>query len=211
MRASGRPSAALPDRWFAMLLDAVPHVRWPARNLNLYKERLKSSRSGVQMVLKLIKCCSPCGSVGFAACSPFDIVNMSILGSEAWVPQEKHHKWCFRDIEAILCNANADAKQMQIQKTLSWDLKRLARQKRWAGYNSSRAFRRAWGVGRFAVGQGMYLAPVGLTAKCWSSWADQHWSTADNMRIVEPHWTRHKHRPAQGRAAWCPPQGGAGG
>ena len=26
MRASGRPSAALPDRCFAMLLDAVPHT-----------------------------------------------------------------------------------------------------------------------------------------------------------------------------------------
>ena len=60
------------------------------------------------------------------------------------------------DAECI-ADANCIAElQMQVQSRVMncFALKRLARQKRWAGFNRSRAFRRAWGVGLRALGQG---------------------------------------------------------
>ena len=42
------------------------------------------------------------------------------------------------------------------QKTLWCYLKRLARQKRWAGFNRSRACRRAWDLGSRALGEGAF-------------------------------------------------------
>ena len=35
-------------------------------------------------------------------------------------------------------------------------LKRLARQRRWAGFNRSRAFRQAWDLGSRALGEGAF-------------------------------------------------------
>ena len=57
-------------------------------------------------------------------------------------------------------NADADAdcivQNLQMQKTLWCYLKRLARQKRWAGFNRSRAFRQALGLGSRALGEGAF-------------------------------------------------------
>ena len=60
------------------------------------------------------------------------------------------------DAECI-ADANCIA-ELQMQKTNlnCFALKRLARQKRWAGFNRSRAFRRAWGLGSRALGEGAF-------------------------------------------------------
>ena len=63
------------------------------------------------------------------------------------------------------CIADADCiAEFADQKTLWCYLKRLARQKRWAGFNRSRAFRRAWGVGLRALAEGAF------SEETWPTW-----------------------------------------
>ena len=59
------------------------------------------------------------------------------------------------DAECI-ADANCIA-ELQMQKHSGcFALKRLARQKRWAGFNRSRAFRQAWDLGSRALGEGAF-------------------------------------------------------
>ena len=72
-------------------------------------------------------------------------------------------------MQNALQNADADADadciaEFADQKTLWCYLKRLVRQKRWAGFHRSRAFRRAGGVGLRALGEGAF------SEETWPTW-----------------------------------------